>query len=232
MKTSVMTLFKNALIILIISNSLLFLQSNTVKGQTDYFEGVIEYKIEYDTKNFRYSKSMLSEIYGSKVISKFKDGNFRDEYYNDQGKLVRTSILNLEAKTYYYDLNGFDTLYYSDIDKTDYETSIQQLDDMHVLGSDCWVIKSTSVKKNDSNLVPVVLKFFYSKELKLNPEWYSEYIDGAYNEIHKLAPGIEIKTESYGPNFTIIKSMVSKTEADISEEEFRIKTRKLLKKMN
>lgn len=207
------------------------INSNVSVQKQEYFEGVIEYSVEYDIKNPSLSKEKLKQHYGSKVITKFSEGNFRDEYYNNEGTLLRTSILNLSKKHYYIEFHEIDTVYYSDINTTDYITTIEQLLDTNIQNNDCWVIKSIS-NKNDSKPESVITKYYISKNLKVNPNWYVNYVDGGYNRIYKSAPGITVKSEYFNSNFTVIKSIVSTKMKVVDISDFKIKLDKVLKKMN
>lgn len=212
---------------------LVILFSSCATSQENYFEGILEYSLDYDIKNSAIPEENLKMYLGTKIITKFSDGNFRDEYYNSKGTLIRTSILNLKKKKYYIEFNGIDTIYYTDIDKTDYTTKIEQLPDTNIFNNDCWVIKSVSVHKTSPESVePVITKYFKSKNLKTNSEWYSNYLDGGYDRILKAAPGISIKTEVFRTDFTIIENLISKNKKTIHSSEFEIKTNKFIKKMN
>ena len=212
---------------------LIILTNANALAQEEYFEGIIEYSLEYDINNPEFSEERIKEYLGSKVITKFSKGSFRDEYYNNQGVLVRTSVLNLAKKQYYLKHNGIDTIYYTSINETDYVTTIQQLPDTNIDENDCWVIKSISVLKNqDKASEPIISKYYESKELKIDPNWFVDYIDGGYDRITKLAPGITLKTETFFPNFNIIESFVSKSEQKIDPAEFEFDSNMTLKKMN
>jgi hypothetical protein len=222
--------FKMKLFFICLGIGILF--SSCADSQENYFEGILEYSVDYDIKNPAIPIENLKMYFGTKIITKFSKGNFRYEYYNNKGILVRTSILNLDKKKYYFDHYRADTIYYSDIDKTDYSTKIKHFPDTNILNTDCWVLKSISVHKTNPNIEPVITKFYISKDLKVNPEWFSSYIDGGYDRILNLAPGINLMEKVFMKNFTIIKSLVSKNKMTIESSEFEINSNKFMKKMN
>ncbi len=209
------------------------INTNASGQKQEYFQGVIGYSIEYNIKKPSISEEILKKHYGSKVIKKFSKGNFRDEYYNNEGVLVRTSILNLSQNQYYMELDGIDTIYYTDINITDFLTTIEQLADTNIQNIDCWAIKSISIdENNDRKTEPVITKYYKSKDLILDPDWYGNYIDGGYDRILKMAPGITIKSEYYNSNFTEIKRIVSIKAKEINALEFELESNKYMKNMN
>ncbi|RLD54828.1 MAG: hypothetical protein DRJ01_17515 [Bacteroidetes bacterium] len=224
---------KKSIITLMIFCSFLVLISTDTFGQDDYFQGIIEYSIEYEIKNPRISEENLKKYYGTKIIKKFSEGNFRDEYYNSEGLLVRISILNLEKNHYFIEYGGMDTIYYSDIKNTDFTTTIEQLTDTNILNNNCWVIKSISIKDgSESKSETVITKYYKSKELRINPDWFVNYIDGGYDRIMKLAPGINVKSEYFNVDFTVIKKIVSSKKELIDNSEFEVELNRIMKKMN
>jgi hypothetical protein len=200
-------------------------------SQGQYFQGTIEYSLEYKTDNPNIQESNLKQYFGSKVITKFREGNFISEYYNEDNVLVKTSTLNLNKKKYYYELTLIDTLYFSNIDRTLYNTQIEQLADSTVFNNECWTIKSIATNQENFN-DNVTSHYYLSKKLKVNPNWYQDYIDGAYNKIFRMAPGVFIKSVIKGKYFTEIRSMVSMKKEKINLSEFEVKSKKIKKKMN
>lgn len=197
--------------------------------EAEYFEGVIEYSIDYKLINPAISKEILEEYLGTKIISSYSKGSWREDYYNNHGNWVRTSILNQKEKRYYYEILGNDTVYYSDINKTNYKTSIEQLSDTTISDHPCWTVKSTSIHKdNESDIVSSI--YFISKQYKVDPEWYVNYIDGGYDRIYKIAPGLEYATEYSNSDFTQVRKFVSKRKKEISHSEFEIEPTKHVKK--
>jgi len=208
-------------------------ETNSIISESDeeYFEGVIEYSIDYKLINTSISKEKLKRFLGTKIIRSFRKGNWRDEYYNDKGALVRISILNQTNKKYYYEMLGNDTVYYSDINITNYNTTIEQLSDTTISNHECWTIKSLSVRDcSQSDTVESV--FYISKQLKVDSDWFANYIDGGYNEIYKIAPGISIASEHTNADFIQIRKLVSKRNEKIDDSEFKVESNKYVKKTN
>lgn len=200
--------------------------------ESEYFEGIIEYSIDYKLLNPEISIDRLKNILGTRIVRRFSEGSWREDYYDSYGNWLRTNILNQKEERFYSEFSGKDTIYYIDINKTDYQTTIQQLPDTIINNHPCWAIKSTSI--NEENEAETVSSTYYiSKHLKIDAEWYSNYINGGYDRIYRIAPGIEYQTRySNNAHFVLIREFVSKRKEDIDDSEFKIDSTKHLKKQS
>ncbi len=199
--------------------------------KNEYFEGVVEYSIEYKLIDKSISKENLKKYLGTKKIRHFSQGNWRDEYYNDEGVLVRTSILNQSKKKYYYTIPGNDSIYYLDINQTDYTTLVDQKPDTTIKNHECWVVESLSINQTKQSDT-VLTKFYNSKELGINPNWYKHYVDGGYNRIYEIAPGIPVVSKYTNAIYIQIQKLVSTNSKKIDESKFKVESSELLKKSN
>lgn len=191
-------------------------------SSSNYFEGIIEYTISYDVKSLKYSEPLLKEYFGSKMIKKFKNGNKRDEYYNDKGELIRTSILNIEEKKYCMQYRLLDTIYWTNINDTNYDTKISKKSDSSVNDHQCWVVRSASIEKDIVATDSIISLYYLSKKLMINENWYSAYIDGAHNKVAKLAPGMEYKTMDLEKDYNTIKQATKIVYQNMDSINFKI----------
>ena len=195
----------------------------------EYFEGVLEYSIDYELVNLNYSKEKLKEHLGTKVIRSFSQGNWRDDFYNQNGTWVRTSIMNQTDKKYYYEVLGNDTVYYIDINKTDYKTTIKQNIDTIIENHNCWSLECISIK---STLQPdtVLSQFYISQSLSVNSSWYMNYINGGYDRIFNIAPGIIVTVKHTNAGYIQNRKLVSNKIEKIDKSKFEIESSRVIKR--
>lgn len=202
------------------------------KNDKLFKEGNIEYSISYNIKESWLTESDLKEIHGAKMITEFKDGNRRDEYYNEDNELVRVSVLDLKNNIYSAKFSYSDTVYYSDIRHTDFITEVEKRKDKYVNNEPCWVISTKSWEKQALNKMDTYEDvYFISQELLVNPKWYKNYKDGGFDRIVKLAPGIIVKHESISKAYTMEKNISKIENQHISDSAFILES-SFMKKMN
>lgn len=199
--------------------------------KNEYFEGVVEYSIDYKLIDKSISKESLKKYFGTKKIRYFSQGNWRDEYYNDDRILVRTNILNQSKKKYYYTIPGKDSIYHLDINQIEYTTFVDQKPDTTIMNHRCWVVEGLSINQTKQSDT-VIAKFYNSKELKINPDWYKHYVNGGYDRIYEIAPGISVVSTYNNAYYIQIQKLVSKNWKKIEESKFKVESSGLLKRSN
>ena len=209
---------------------------DTQKEKESYFEGVITYSIDYLPLSDNYSRESLKEFIGAKMILTFEQGNFKKEYYSSNGNLLSQRYLNLDDQRSYSKSIGNDTIYWFDITKLDSRTEFIRIRDTTILnhptigiGTETFV---SGVGFGDKTF-RVVGEYYYSKSLRVDPNWYVNYKEGNFNEIIKVGKGIQLLTISEGLFWAQIISAQSIEIKDIEKSDItlEIKEDALLKEL-
>jgi len=191
----------------------------------DYFEGVITYNISYKPYSDTYDADKLKDYIGSKMILTFKNGNFKKEYYSRDGLLLNVRFCDLQEKKAYSQNIKNDTIYWIDITKNDSETTFKRIKDSIILGYKSRALETHStVRMNIYSNKPMEIsgKYYFAKELAVDPNWYEDYNEGNYNEIIKVGEGMQLIIINNGIFWTqeIVVKKVEKR--GINEAEIKI----------
>ena len=112
---------------------------------TDYFEGQVVYTIIYSSTTPQMDLETLSDLRGNQMVMTFKEGNFKQEYYNAHGRPVQTSTRLIDEHRFYLEIPGLDTTYYSDTRFTGHTTQLNVVGNAVIAGYPCQEILSVAM---------------------------------------------------------------------------------------
>jgi len=189
-----------------------------------YFEGEIEYNIDYSDILINVSSNYLEENIGDKIIFTFKNGNQKKKYYSKSGKLLSVRFLDLDQKKSFSKSTNEEIINWVDITKQNTKLAFEQIKDTTVIGYSAVGIKTVGSSVVNEQTFFLTGKFYYAKKLKINPEWYNDYNEANFNEIIKIGKGITISQTSNTPYWTTTLSAtyVKKRKVKDSELKFDI----------
>lgn len=171
---------------------------SSTNGTSDFFEGKIVYDLNYISKQENVSNERIQQFIGSKMIFFIKNGNTRREYYNPEGKLLNFRIFNQKDHISYMNIVDEDTIFYHDPIVEEFDNEIKKEEDIHTIaGYECSKISVISTPKagfekygiNSSN-------YYITPELKINPEWFSNFNSDGYNAVVALGKGCALGIDS------------------------------------
>lgn len=206
-----------------------FVGNDEYIDNTIYFEGQVTYEIEYSPYDENISPLKLKELIGSTMVMTFKKGNYKKEYFSPDGSLVQQRNLNLKEERSYLRTTDSDTIYWIDITKNDTKTLFETLKDSTILGHPCKVIQTNSIvtgKNFGGKPFEVEGVTSYAKDLPVNPDWYTHYYEGNFNEIIEVAKGIAIVTIDKGIFWEQRMKLKSVVPRRVSNKEIRIEISK------
>ena len=168
--------------------------TNKIDNEKEYFEGSITYSIDYVPTSADFETSYLESNIGDNIILIFKNGNYKKEYYSSNGDIVSTRYLDLKRNKSYTTMVKFDSVFWIDITKEDTKTNFTKLKSSIILNEQVEVYNLENfVSYENSKIEKVISTCSYAKNILINPEWYSNYFEGNYNEIVKESPGISLQ---------------------------------------
>jgi hypothetical protein len=190
-------------IIKILFLSFLLYSCNTVKSVKNtkiYFEGTIIYSLEYKPSSPQFSNEDIKELIGTKMIFTFKNGSYKKMFYSPDGELISIRVLDLVEKKSYMQRMESDTAYWFDITVRDTKSTFKKYTDSTLLKVPVKRIEVQSSFILDPNQENLKFNntYYIAKLIKINPEWFSEFKEGDYNELVKIADGITLKGISEG----------------------------------
>jgi len=216
---------KRILLVVFILSIFSFSKDDGNIKHTPYFEGQVVYDIEYTSNNDNIPAQKLMEFIGSKMVLTFKKGDYKKEYFSPSGLLLQERILNLKKGRNYLRAPNNDTIYWVDITKHDTKTSFSVVKDTTILDHHCKIISTKSIVPGENfgdKTIGVEGLYIYAQDLPVNPEWYSNYLEGNFNEIIEVEKGIAIETTSRSVHWeqriklkSVIKRKVKNKEIDL-----------------
>lgn len=210
--------------------TLLAFSCNSIKHEnqnnTGYFEGVITYEIDYEPYNKHITPDLLKDQIGEKMILTFKDGNYKKEYFAPNGKLLGVRVLNLQENKMYLRSHDRDTTFWFDIRKADTKTNFSRGNDTIIFNHPAVVIETTSSVKSSElpdKVYEISDKTYFSKKLKVNPNWYKNFKEASFDEIIAVGKGIRIFEVNKGIYWIRTTKAIDIKEKSINKETLKIK---------
>lgn len=189
------------------------------------FEGVITYSIKYTelSKDFpQESLKKLDELTGSKMVLTFKNGNYRKQYFTPTGKIISERYLNLSEGKSYHRPDNTDIIYWVDITKNDSKTKFKQIKDSTIINEPVIGIQTESIVLFADKSMKINGEHYYSKNLRVNPNWYTNYKESNFDEIIKIGRGMQLLYYNKGPYWNQIITAVSVNHRAVKENEITI----------
>lgn len=171
-----------------------------------YFEGVIEYDINYDVYTSRFTLEEVQEREGVKMVILFRKGEWLRKFYNAKGEVMSERFLDLKEKKSYHWYNYANDIRWFDITKDESPLTYSITGEDQILGYDCTKLKSISTNPDHK----LIAEFSYANDLHTNPNWYSDYKDGQFNKIAAEVGSViylkmVVKAEYFGGTYTATK---------------------------
>lgn len=169
---------------------------NLIDKKQRYFEGQIEYQINYSSNNPNIDIKELQESRGSKMILTYKKGNYKKEYFSPNGKLVEQRFLNIRENKSYLKKSKSDTIYWFNINNNDSKTNFKLTGKQSVLNYDCKVIETKTIVTGPGfggQEYKMEGRYLFAEKLPVNPKWYKNYLEADYNKIIKIGQGIVLE---------------------------------------
>lgn len=186
-------------------------KSSNLDDNTDshYFEGEMRFSILYDSVPSHLTNDYLNHAIGSEMVIIFKNGNHRKDYFSPDGKLISQRYLNLTEQKSFSISSGEDTVLWFNINIPDTRATFTKLSDTLFRGYKCTPIASQVFTPNPQNKdqdLELNRTYYSARELRSNPDWFTNYQEGNYNEMIKMTESIVIATYEKGPfwNTTIL----------------------------
>jgi hypothetical protein len=190
----------------------LILISN-VYGQ-DYFEGEINYKIEYETLNPNIPASYLETELGKSFTAYVKEDRYAMIYHATGQQGWMKIIVRLDQGYSYTEFQKSDTIV-----KSKFGTENNELiefkrnleDKKLVLGELCESITINYKPTDPKSFFQTFRgKYYFDPKYKLNANLYKNYTDGFWNLYVKESESISIRNETeFSPLFRAIQEAIS-----------------------
>ncbi len=209
-------------LLLILSGfSIVFIISSIKKTNANgYFEGKIEYKNEFVIKSNKVDSAFLSRIFGKTATLFFKEGNYLEIY--DNGFMIE-QMYNRENNKVYIKKTQSDTLYWFNCgapEKKMLKFEINRKKE-NILGIECDELVTYYENK--------IVSFYYNSDtLKINPEWYKNFILSNKNLNTKKMKAIYLKYKIEYPDFIATVTAVSVNWQKIEDRMFAVPNNKVL----
>ena len=213
--------------------ALLFLfLTSSVYGQ-EYFEGQIEYKIEYESINSNIPKDYLSTEFGDSFTAFIQEDRYSMIYYG-KGELGWMKIIvRLDEGYSYTEYEKKDT-----ISKTKFGLEKEKLlefnhnsdDKKIVLGELCESITIKDEPSDPNSFFRTFSgKYYFNPKYKLNSKLYTNYTDGFWNLFVKESNSISIRNETeFYPFFKAVQEAISIDKKIIPSKMFEPNNSKVI----
>lgn len=206
-----------------------------------YFEGEIHYNIKYVQKTGLTSSKTLEETKGVKMVMLFEEGSWLKKYYTADGKLVQEEYLDLaENKSYLWNASNSNIQWF-DITTEGNSTEIQVVGDktFQMEGGnsetleECTQVTTVSNLTFKGNTYQAKEDMLYSKQRKINADWYKNYKVGNFNDIASRANGMLLQHSKDAYYYIEVINATQVIEREITDDEFKFnKSRLPLKQQN
>ena len=203
---------------------LIFLLSSC-KGQ-DLFEGEIKYKLSFSPEDAKIDTILLKDYYGSQWTFLFKNGNFR--WNMESSDTWIGNVYDQDENKYYYLIKNSEVASWKKgTQKTDSISSIRTENvKINILGHACQLLEVKS--RLLTNNVLRTRRYYYSPDLKINPEWFVENQDGNLNEIYSRMKAIPLKIVDDFGTFSITYQATDIIPKRLNDFYFEVKAEHLV----
>ena len=211
---------------------LLFIITINLSAQ-EYFEGQIDYKIEYESLNENIPEQYLSMVIGDSFSAYIKE----DKYlmiYNSKGDLGWSkTIIRLDEGFSYVEYEKSDTIFKSKLSNNSAELIELKKNSetkKSVLGELCHSIRLKYKSTDPNDTFPITDgTFYYNPKYRLNSAKYKDYKTGFWNKFVELSESISIRNEHiYAGLFKSTSVAVNIVEKEISEDMFILDKSKVI----
>jgi len=222
-------------IIIFLSYSACLTTNQTDKDEL-FFEGEVQYKVEYESMDQRLSKQFLINSYGDTLIGKVKEDKYI-MYQNTKVPNGKTKMIYLlNEGIIYIEQSNSDTIYKMRLDEKEgplIEFKRNKEDKLVILGDECESIsiKFTPKKKNAFYKL-IEAKYYFNTDYKLNPQKYTNHFTSYWNLFVNEAKSISVRNEIINhPYYKVVYEAFKITPMKISDDEFLIDKNKPIKEI-
>lgn len=213
-------------IIKAMKNVLLFyilLVVSTMYGQK-YFEGEINYKIEYESINPNIPKEYLETELGKSFTAYVKEDRYAMIYHGTGQQGWMKIIVRLDQGFSYTEFEKSDTIMKTKFGKEKdelIEFKRNKNDQKIILGQSCESISIAYKATNSESFFQTFKgKYYFDPRYKLNKNLYEKYTDGFWNLFVKESESISIRSETaFYPFFKVVQEAIS---IEIKEMSFSL----------
>lgn len=205
---------------------------SNVYGQ-EYFEGEINYEIEYQPVNSNIPKSFLENEIGSSFKAYIKEDKYAMKYNSTGQKGWMKIIVRLDQGYTYTEFEKSNTII-----KTKFGNEHESLiefkrnteDKKEILGEQCESVTINYETKNPEATHKIVKgKYYFNPKYRINPELYKNYTDGFWNQFFTETESVSVRNEiEYLTLFKVIQEAKSIEKREIPSAMFEPNESKLI----
>lgn len=215
---------------------ILFFIGNPVFGQ-DYFDGIINYKIEYTVINDAIPVDYLETEMGTSFTAYIQEDRYAMIYHGTGEMGWSKNIVLLKEGYSYTEFENSDTIYKSKFglgNEKLIEFKRNKDDKIEILGEVCESV-TIDFEPNDpkSFYTKRKGKFYFNPRYRLNPELYENYTDGFWNLFVNESKSISIRNEiEYYPIYKVIQEANTIKQQKVSNDVFTLSKDKYIIEIN
>jgi len=214
--------------------SLLFILSYSSSSQAqDYFKGIIQYKVSYESLHPNIQKQVLERSLGTSFTAYILEDRYATVYNIEGDKGWRKVIVRLDEGYTYTEYEKSDTIVKSKFGNSNEKLITAKKNKQspkEVLGEKCQSVTLTTENTDpDAWYTLHSGTYYYSPKYKLNPQQYEGYVDGFWNEYVERAKAVSIWNKNeFRPYFTSISEATSIEEKEVDLTFFNPTTGKII----
>jgi hypothetical protein len=200
--------------------SLVFLLLGTGKSENNYFEGWIKYNHDLILKSTNIDSIELKKFLGTGSTLYFKERNYLHTY---DGSLFIQDSYRKDENRAYFKKNKSDTSFWIDCGTPGdeiIEFSFTPRKE-EILGMVCDELKIYYKEK-------IVCDYYNSDSLKINPDWFKNFIKDGQNQIDQKEKAICLKHKTEYAGFIVIETAISFSREKIDEKIFKLSSKEIL----
>jgi hypothetical protein len=205
--------------------NLVFLCIINICCSQDYFEGVIEYRISYESLNENIPVAFFETELGAAVTAYIKEDRYAMVHQGTGEMGWSKTIVRLDQGFTYTEYEKSDTITkskFGDEQEILLEFKRNTNDFKTVLNLPCESITLNIKSKDEDALFDEYLgKYYFHPKYKLNPEYYKNYTDEYWNLYVEEARAVSLRNEMVAkPYFKAVQEAVEITEEKVTDRLF------------
>lgn len=213
--------------------TLLLLTSYSNTFAQDYFEGQIDYQVEYESLNNNIPSSYLSYMLGDLFTAYVKEDRYIMLYSSRAGKGWSKTIIRLDEGYSYVEFEKSDTIFRSKLNTNKNKLIVIKKNpnkQLSVLGEMCSSISLKYEFLDSENPIKISNSVhYYNPKYRLNPMKYKIYTSGFWNLYVDKSEAISIRNEHTYEGFFKSVSEAKKIEVkEIPDELFELNKEKII----
>ncbi len=199
----------------------------------DYFEGQIDFKVEYESLNINIPSSYLSYVLGDLFTAYVQEDRYIILYNSKADKGWSKTIISLDEGYSYVEFEKSDTIFKSKLNSNKNKLIMIKKNpnkQISVLGELCSSISLKYESIDSENPIKISNGVhYYNPKYRLNPEKYRIYTSGFWNLYVDKSEAISIRSEHIYEGFFKSVSEAKKIELkEIPDELFELNKEKII----